>query len=211
MKKKLIGIIILYTSLGQASFEENSRRYMSYGELISSLTAIFSIDETTFSYISQDCKEVTANNKSDLGYNNSLTGEAIVSSPNSGYLRWISNCTGNYIASISTKSLDTLNLVSKTSQDYFKSAIRVANELNLYQLASIRYETLPPEIQDDFINHTFYLVFGPDEVFNQFGLADAKVFKAEIKAHLLKTSRSVLEALNIVMLNYLMRDEFLSY
>lgn len=210
MRTFLICILLLQTSVGQASFDPNSRRYMSYYDLMNSMNAIFFGNENLKNYLSSDCKSITENNKADLGYNNPGTGEAIVSSPNSGYIRWIGNCVSEYIAAIYSQDLGNLQLLSEESLKYFKTSYGLPS-ISLNTLYSVQFNSLPEDIQADIVDHAFYLVHGPDESFNQFGLLDAKVFKMKIKSHLQKNNFFLPAAIETMMFNYLMRDEFLSY
>lgn len=137
------------------------------------------------------------------------SGEALISTPNSGYIRWISGCVSSYLNSLVNFQIKDVSILSAKSKKYFIEK-QLSEDPKFYTIWQPFHE-LPEEIQEDLINYSFYVVFGPDENFNQFGLLEAQEFRRSLREHLLKTSIDTRKSLEIIFLNYLTRDEFLSY
>ncbi|MGZ3768803.1 MAG: hypothetical protein ACXVCP_04860 [Bdellovibrio sp.] len=217
MKSLLIGLILLLqASLSFGSFDQNSRRYMSYYDVITSMKSIFVGDiQLDNGQIGNDCIQVTDNNSVDLGYNYAATGEPGISSPNPNYVRWMNNCVSSYMKLNYFKTLNESLLLSETGKAFFdekfKSMGYFTPPFTQYMLDMLKYKDLPEEIQNDLIDYAFSRVFGPEEAFNQFNLMEAKTYKATVKAHLKNHDYAVYKALEVIMANYLMRDEFVSY
>lgn len=210
MRTLIVFLILFQGSLGLASFDSNARRYMSYYEVIASLREFF-LGSTSLptGVISSTCLVVDADNKADLGYNSPATGEPITAAPNSNYIRWMSTCVGSYMSYLKMSSIKDSRLLSETTKkELFKT---IDPNALLVWLDITEYNSLPESVKNDLVEFTFNLVFGPDDVFNQFGLMDAKLYRAKIRNHLDAQKYTVFKALSVIMLNYLNRDEFLSY
>lgn len=179
--KFLLAFLFLCSSTASASFDQNSRRYLSYYELINSLNSIFlAAGEADQSGYTFECRKLENDNKLDLGYNNPATGEPQVAGPNAGYVRWLGNCVSKYMMALRFQYISKVTLLSEVAKQYF--SIKYSETSILYYLDYEKFDDLSEQIQTDIIEHAFSIVFGSDEVFNEFGLMDAKVFKEKVKA-----------------------------
>lgn len=211
----ILSFILLQSSLSFASFEENSRRYMSYYDLINSMKIIFTGNEVvSAANVSTDCIAVTESTQADLAYNSPATGEPAISSPNSNYVRWIGNCVSSYFNFIGRKTPDTNLLLSEKTKRFlttFADSQGWPQHVYFFQFHTVDLKSIPEDIQIDMIEYAFDAIFGSEAAFNQFKLIDAKSYKASVKEHLKKQNYSVAKALEVIVLNFLTRDEFLSY
>ena len=151
-----------------------------------------------------DCMNVDETAKNDLGFNSPATGQPSTATPNSGYVRWISSCMKQYLDRIELQPTEKSRLLSAKTKTFLTS-----HGGSFY---SVQFSSLPDEVKNDIINYSFDVVFGSEDAFNRFGLLNAAGFKAQISERLREKSDITLsDALQIIMINYLLRDEFLSY
>ena len=164
-----------------------------------SLRQIFIPDQAPEnSGVSQECYLIKNDSKSDLGFNNPTTGEPITSAPNSSYVRWVSECTKKYL---------NLKMTYPLANSFFSEKIRSQDSIASYTL----YANLPTETREEMINSAFKTVYGSDEVFDQFGLMKAADFRKQLGEKLTTSGYDVAKAVEVLMLNLILRDEFLLY
>ena len=198
----------------RASFDENSRRYMTGNEIIQSLNVYFD-----FRYADDNCKEINDNNSALLGLNSPASGSPISSAPTQATVQWIAKCVSTAMMSFITGSTpeesrqklsdligsDVYSFLKKR-KDYYDHESNVLYNLNN------PWANLPEDIQDKIISNMVDTLLGGDETIADFGIIEPNQLRAKLKQWPQKNLQiTVFQMMQFIAVNLAVSDEFLSY
>lgn len=196
MKRISLVFILFWSSLSLASFEENSRRYLSVLEVKNTLG--FYLPSVTNCNFEQG-------GGSALGMNSPLTGTPVSPSPTQATINWIVSCASSglqYLPSAQGESSFYL-LVGPEAKAIFQ---KEGHTPALFR----KWSTLEKSLQKSIIRNMTELLLGSDHVINDFDLIAPDVLRERLFQGASKSS-TVQDALSLIFINLALRDEFLSY
>jgi hypothetical protein len=199
-------VVFLTQSLATASFEENSRRYLSGQEILRSLGVFFDFSKNTTN--KEICTHIQAQNASDAGANSPATGEPTSPAPNQGTILWITGCVQNYLSTAANLAGDGDRLRNLLGADTV-SRLGTSPEWNLRTSWSL----WTPEQKRELIRYMVEAFLGPDEVITDFGFIENpdEFRKLMLTTADARKNASVLDIVTLLAVNLSVRDEFLSY
>ena len=203
VKKFILFSLVIFELIGastvRASFEENSRRYLSGPELIDAMATVIGPS------IAQECNSVTKATASLLGVNQARNGEPVAGTPTQALVIWVSKCV-----QAQAKSNSSL-LISNSVGMRFRAEKPAVFATPFYE--SILWNAWSTEVKKTFIRSMVENILGPDEVILDYGFIDnVDAFRAQLLANITETpSTTILEVATQLVTNLILRDEFLSY
>lgn len=223
MKNVLIALslscALLFSLQSQASFEENTHRYLTSYEVFDSLTLLIPyVGHGTCGKDDVLTQEAAVNVLAALGENSTITGSPISQGPSQGTIAWISKCI-NAALSISRVTVFTeadyqkLFADSRVLQTLEKVSGAGVAQADFYKVFERPWSEIPAEAQQQLIEYFTYYYLGSDDVLVDFGLIqDPSQFKKELM-NTFQTNKTqpTYQVIQKLVINLVLRDEFLSY
>lgn len=205
-------ICLLWSPNSHASFEENSRRYLSGHEIIQTLNQFFDL--------SYQCQAIDDRNFALLGLSFPITGNPISPSPTQATIQWLTKCVSESVLTFqfpptetSLNKLKTL-LGPEVSALFTKSAYNgITDErTNLSLHLSKKWMELSPEVQNKLIASMVSSLLGSDDVIRDFDIIEPGVLREKLRLWPQNIpSLTVIQMIQFIAVNLTVRDEFLSY
>ena len=191
----LLGKIQIDKSLvHKSSFEMTWERYPSPDIILTQLNQYFPLNEGGQSL--SECQSLTPLNRTVLGDNNVVSGEPLISNPNSSFVVWYSGCIKQLL---DIERMVLYGAWGEKSQEanlaYFGDELlefctreNKEQQLSGEIFSSCVWDNLPNAVKMNKISSLVFELIGPDEVLSDLGIAPsvetlAKVIFDEIESY----------------------------
>lgn len=230
LSMKRIIVVFFVPVLTFASFEQNTRRYLSGPELLWSLYRVLPHSETLFvaNYsLDEPCKMLSEKNTSALGVAEPTLGEAMSPHPHSGTIQWLQGCVSVYFAAspeiyapwkeikafYGEEFIQALRIHPIFSKDFAGEAQwTTMNSTLMMHLYTYQWGQFSQKEKEALIGGLIFSILGPEEIIADFGFTTKqRLIKAYINRLDKTPQRPTFEAIKVISLNLILREEFLSY
>lgn len=192
-----------------AAFEENHRRYLSSSDVFRSIQSIFGYEGRT---LCLDYEYASAH--LSLGDNNVATGEPAISNPNSATVGQVTKCFSLLFSRVgNTEPLVKRDQISNFLMGF--STLSPKSEQTALLNPATSWREIPAEQRKLIIQRLTYRVLGSDERIKDFAIVqdpneirDQLFDSLETEAH---GKSNLTQAVSVILLSLILRDEFLSY
>ncbi|QDK45667.1 hypothetical protein DOM22_11170 [Bdellovibrio sp. ZAP7] len=198
--KNILILLLLISSSAQAAFDLTNTRYLSGTEVVERLNLLFPHAKKYATDNGNLLCYIRATDQSASGISNPATGRSIYLEPGTAFFTWYKKCVDTYLY------YEFQKITPEVSKNQLGPLYNAAIELDNARVTIFSDAELMT-----LLNYQMARILGPDEVILEFGyITDLNQFRQE----LLKKAKSYGDLkyfLQIIELELISRDEFLSY
>ncbi len=222
MKFLFLSLFITFslTQKSEASFEENTHRYLTSFEVFDSLAQMLPDIGNGVCGKNKTITQVQAVNVlAALGENATLNGSPISQGPSQGTISWISACISAVLNSAQITYYEKEDFEIVFADPLIMEKLREFHALSSSKTAKFNgifllpWNSFPDALKKDLIRYFVYSYLGSDAVILDFGMIqDPEKFREKLKQILNEHGdQSAIDVIQKLTINLALRDEFLSY